>query len=77
MVRQSSLTDPLTDAEVDEANADKSDRWIHVRCKECGDVECCYNRSQVTWTRTCFPCQMGWKLNTGEAQVDRAQDSES
>ena len=59
-MRQSSLTDPLTDGEVDAANADPADLWIHVRCKQCGDVECCFNRTEVAWKRTCFPCLMGW-----------------
>ena len=72
MVHQSSLTEPLSDAEVDAVNAEKGDHWIHVRYKECGDVECCYNRSQVAWTRTCFPCQMGWKSNAPIAHSDRA-----
>jgi ribosomal protein S27E len=60
-MRKSSLTDPLTDEEVDAANADPSDMWIHVRCKDCGDVECCFNRTVTSWQRRCFPCQMGWK----------------
>ncbi len=60
-MRQSSLTDPLSDAEVDAANADPSELWIHVRCQECGDVECCYNRTEVAWEKVCFPCLMVWK----------------
>ncbi|MDE1871809.1 MAG: hypothetical protein KGI06_06245 [Candidatus Micrarchaeota archaeon] len=57
----SSLTNPLTDAEVDAANQNPKNIWMHVKCKICGDVEPCYNRTQVAWSKTCFPCLMGWK----------------
>jgi hypothetical protein len=77
MIRPSSLTDPLTDEEVDLANKEPSDLWIHVRCKICGDVEPCFNRSEVAWTKTCFPCLMGWKSNAPIAHLDRAQVSET
>lgn len=59
-MRPSSLADPLTPEEVAEANKNRSDLWIHVRCKLCGEVECCFNRSAAARKRMCFSCLMGW-----------------
>lgn len=61
LLGHSTLSDPLTDEELDKANADERDFWIHVRCKKCGDVECCFNHTAVALERTCFPCLMGWE----------------
>jgi len=69
MTSTSSLDSPLTDDQVDAANADPADLWIHVRCKECGDVECCYNRTEVAWRKTCFPCLMGWNPMKSVKQI--------
>jgi hypothetical protein len=58
-LRESSFKHPLTDAEIDEANAYKEDLWIHIKCKSCGDVECCFNNSFCSQERLCFLCSMG------------------
>jgi hypothetical protein len=68
-MRASALDNPLTDAEVEEANRDLADLWIHVKCHQCGDVECCFNRTEVARTRTCFPCLMGW-TNKSQAVIN-------
>lgn len=61
----SDLKHPNTDEEVDAANKADGDQYLAVKCHVCGDVEPCFNRSQVAWTKTCFPCLMGWTRKPG------------
>jgi hypothetical protein len=55
-MRKSSLEDPLTNEEIAQANAMDKDLWIHIRCKLCGDVECCFNKTRVAMELICVPC---------------------
>jgi hypothetical protein len=60
---QSSLTNPLTEEQLSEANFDDADIWIHVRCSRCGQVECCFNRTHVARHRLCVPCLVRGERN--------------